>query len=97
MSPETRDVLVAGGGPPGAAIATFLRLAGHDVLLLDAARFPRDKICGDGVSPEAWRLLEALGAGDSVRALRPQPLRGMTLGTVREDWARAHHAKWIRR
>ena len=35
--------------------ATFLRQAGHDVLLLDAARFPRDKICGEGVSPEAWR------------------------------------------
>jgi flavin-dependent dehydrogenase len=70
---------VAGGGPAGTAIATFLRQAGHDVLLLDAARFPRDKICGEGVSPEAWRLLEALGSAARVRALRPQPLRGMTL------------------
>jgi geranylgeranyl reductase family protein len=70
---------VAGAGPAGAAIATFLRQAGHDVLLLDAARFPRDKICGEGVSPEAWRLLEAMGAAARVRALRPQPLRGMTL------------------
>jgi menaquinone-9 beta-reductase len=79
VSLETRDVIVAGGGPAGAATATFLRLAGHDVLLLDAARFPRDKICGEGVSPEAWRLLEALGAAARVRGLRPQPLRGMTL------------------
>ena len=43
---------------------------------LDEARFPRDKVCGEGVSPEAWRLLEALGAAAAVRALRPQPLRG---------------------
>jgi len=72
-------VVVAGGGPAGAAVATFLRLAGHDVLLLDAAHFPRDKICGEGVSPEAWRLLEALGAAARVRALSPHPLQGMTL------------------
>lgn len=79
MRGDVRDVIVAGGGPAGSATATFLRLAGHDVLLLDAARFPRDKICGEGVSPEAWRLLDALGAGSRVRALRPQPLRGMTI------------------
>jgi flavin-dependent dehydrogenase len=48
-------------------------------MLLDAARFPRDKVCGEGVSPEAWRLLKALGADDAVRALRPHALRGMTL------------------
>jgi geranylgeranyl reductase family protein len=75
----TRDVVVAGGGPAGAALAVFLRQRGHDVLLLDAARFPRDKICGEGVSPEAWRLLEGLGAAAHVRALRPHALHGMTL------------------
>jgi geranylgeranyl reductase family protein len=75
----TRDVVVAGGGPAGAALAVFLRRRGHDVLLLDAARFPRDKICGEGVSPEAWRLLEDLGAAARVRSLRPHALRGMTL------------------
>jgi geranylgeranyl reductase family protein len=79
VSAETRDVIVVGGGPAGSAVATNLRLAGYDVLLLDAARFPRDKICGEGVSPEAWRLLEALGAAARVRALSPHPLRGMTL------------------
>ncbi len=68
-------MIVVGGGPAGAAFATLLRLRGHDVLLLDAARFPRDKICGEGVSPEAWRLLEELGAASRVRALRPHPLR----------------------
>jgi menaquinone-9 beta-reductase len=74
-----RDVVVVGAGPAGTAAAVFLKQRGHDVLLLDAARFPRDKICGEGVSPEAWRLLEATGAASRVRRLHPQPLRGMTL------------------
>jgi flavin-dependent dehydrogenase len=79
METKARDVVVVGGGPAGTAAAVFLRQRGHDVLLLDEARFPRDKVCGEGVSPEAWRLLAAMGAADDVRALRPHPLRGMEL------------------
>ena len=74
-----RDVVVVGGGPAGAATALFLEQRGHDVLLLDEARFPRDKICGESVSPGAWPLLAAIGAADAVRALAPQPLQGMQL------------------
>jgi geranylgeranyl reductase family protein len=79
MSRDSRDVVVVGGGPAGSAAATLLALAGHDVLLVDEARFPRDKVCGEGVSPEAWRLLDAIGASGRVRALDPWPLRGMRL------------------
>jgi geranylgeranyl reductase family protein len=75
----TRDVVVVGGGPAGVATALFAKQRGHDVLLLDEARFPRDKICGEGVSPEAWRLLQAMGLAARVRALQPWPLRGMVL------------------
>jgi flavin-dependent dehydrogenase len=74
-----RDVIVAGGGPAGAAVALFLRQRGHDVLLLEAARFPRDKVCGESVSPEAWALLEEAGVAAGVRGLRPHPVRGMRL------------------
>src|SRR6185295_17793410 len=74
-----RDVIVVGGGPAGAASAVMLRQHGHDVLLLDEARFPRDKVCGEGVSPEAWRLLAELGVDGAVRALAPHPLRGMAV------------------
>ena len=70
---------MVGGGPAGTAAAVFLRQLGHEVVLVDEARFPRDKICGEGVSPEAWRLLGRMGAEAAVRALRPRPVRGMKL------------------
>ena len=76
---EPRDVVVVGGGPAGSATAIFLRQRGRDVLLLDEARFPRDKVCGESVSPGARRLLSALGVAEAVRGLAPQPLLGMTL------------------
>ena len=69
LSERARDVVVVGGGPAGSAAAIFLAQRGHDVLLLDAARFPRDKVCGESVSPEAWRLLDAMGAAE--RGARP--------------------------
>jgi len=79
VSAPVRDVLVVGGGPAGSALAILLRRRGHDVVLVDEARFPRDKVCGESVSPEAWRLLEDLGAAPGVRALQPHPVRGMAL------------------
>jgi geranylgeranyl reductase family protein len=55
------DVVVIGGGPAGAAAAISLARAGRDVTLVDRARFPRDKVCGDGITTGALRLLEQLG------------------------------------
>ncbi len=58
---EHRDVVVVGGGPAGAAAALAARRHGASVLVLDRADFPRDKVCGDGVAPEALDVLAALG------------------------------------
>src|SRR3954454_20184920 len=55
------DVAVVGGGPAGAAAAITLARAGRDVVVVDKARFPRDKCCGDGLTAGALRLLESLG------------------------------------
>jgi geranylgeranyl reductase family protein len=57
----TADVVVVGGGPAGSAAAISLARAGRDVVLVDKARFPRDKCCGDGLTAGALRRLEALG------------------------------------
>ena len=60
---ETADVVVVGGGPAGAACAAAVRRArpGADVLVLDRADFPRDKVCGDGIAPEGLDVLAGLG------------------------------------
>ena len=54
------DVIIVGGGPSGSACATFLSKAGRNVLLLDKAKFPRDKICGDGISGKSVGVLKAM-------------------------------------
>jgi menaquinone-9 beta-reductase len=57
----TCDVLVVGAGPAGIAAAITLHRAGRSVVVVDKARFPRDKCCGDGLTTLALRELEALG------------------------------------
>jgi flavin-dependent dehydrogenase len=62
------DVLVVGGGPAGAATALLLARDGHRVALVDRARFPRPKPCGEYLNPSAVAVLERLGLADEVAA-----------------------------
>jgi geranylgeranyl reductase family protein len=57
----TADVIVVGAGPGGSATAAYLGMAGLDVLLLEKTHFPREKVCGDGLTPRAVRELITLG------------------------------------
>ncbi len=62
------DVLVVGAGPAGSAAAAWAARHGLDVVLVDAAVFPRDKTCGDGLTPRAVHELGKLGLEDWLRA-----------------------------
>ena len=55
------DVIVVGAGPAGSTTAFHLASTGADVLLLEKAAFPRDKVCGDGLTPRAVKQLVGLG------------------------------------
>jgi menaquinone-9 beta-reductase len=64
--PREVDVLIAGAGPAGSAVAGLLADSGLSVLAVDRAAFPRDKPCSEYMSPEAVRILSRLGALDAL-------------------------------
>ena len=73
------DAVVVGAGPAGAATAILLAEEGLSVVLIDRARFPRDKVCGEYLSPEGGRILDRLGALGAIEARGARPLRGMRI------------------
>src|SRR5215211_6738623 len=87
---ESRDIVVVGGGPSGAAFAHRAASARADVLVLDKAVFPRDKPCGDGLTPRAVRRLGELGIGEDELS-RFQQVEGLRVWgpkrSVRLSWS----------
>ncbi len=75
---RVHDVLVIGGGPSGSACAYWLAEAGWDVVLVERKHFPREKTCGDGLTPR------------SVRQLADMGLEGALAGAHRYDGLQAH-------
>jgi geranylgeranyl reductase family protein len=73
-----RDVAIVGAGPGGSALAIELARAGLDVTLLERAEFPRDKICGDFVSPKGLALIDALGCLAAVERCGAPPITHAT-------------------
>lgn len=65
---QDADVIVVGAGPSGSATAYHLAQAGLDVLLLEKTAFPREKVCGDGLTPRAVKSLVAMGVDVSTEA-----------------------------
>ena len=86
---DDADVIVVGAGPSGSSAAYYLAQAGLDVLLIEKSRFPRDKVCGDGLTPRAVKALVAMGVDVSEEAgwLRNKGLRVIGGGMRLElDW-----------
>jgi menaquinone-9 beta-reductase len=81
-SQQDADVIVVGAGPSGATTAYYLAQAGLNVLLLEKARFPREKVCGDGLTPRAVKTLIAMGVdvGPDSGWLRNKGLRVIGAG-----------------
>ncbi len=70
MSTPARDadVIVVGAGPAGSTAAYHLAQGGADVLLLEKASFPREKVCGDGLTPRAVKAITSMGIDTSEQA-----------------------------
>lgn len=79
--PRSTEVLVIGGGPSGAAAAYWLADAGFDVVVVEKKHFPREKTCGDGLTPRSVRQLADMGLGDDLsRYHRFEGLRALAYG-----------------
>jgi len=76
---KSYDIVVIGGGPAGASAALFLEKKGYRVALLDQAFFPRDKVCGEFISPAADDIFSDLGILESIEALNPMRLCGVVI------------------
>src|SRR5512141_2791661 len=88
-------VIIVGGGPAGSSTAYFLARAGIDVLVLDRARFPRDKTCSEYMSPQASRILQAMDALDKIESAGAAHLSGMRVhalngSTIHGEFASDH-------
>lgn len=64
--PTEFDVAVVGGGPSGSATAHYLASKGHSVLVCEKKHFPREKTCGDGLTPRAVKVLDEMGLGNEL-------------------------------
>src|ERR1700678_1426560 len=79
---EEADVIIVGAGPAGSTTAFYLAQAGIDVLLLEKSRFPREKVCGDGLTPRAVKALVGMGisVGEEDGWVRNKGLRVIGAG-----------------
>ena len=75
------DVIVIGAGPAGCASALFLRQRGLRVLVLDRASFPRDKVCGEFISPAADDILNELDVLEVIQQSDPMRLHGVAISS----------------
>ncbi len=87
------EAIVVGGGPAGSAFVTQLAEAGHRIVLLDKARFPRHKACSEYINPAGTRLLERLGVLDEVMSAGADRMEAMVVHAPNGDRFTANYEK----
>jgi geranylgeranyl reductase family protein len=88
---SSTEVLVIGGGPAGASAAYWLARYGHDVTIVERKSFPREKTCGDGLTPRAVHQLNEMGLADQLTPFhRYNGLRATGMGRQLELQWPAH-------
>ena len=82
------DVLIIGGGPSGSSCAYWLAECGYDVLVIEKKRFPREKTCGDGLTPRSVKQLQDMGVDSALTGHhRYEGLRSIAFGrTLELEW-----------
>lgn len=79
----TVDVAIAGAGLAGGSLALALARRGVSVALIDPGTFPRDKLCGEFLSPESWGVLDRLGLTDGIHRAGYHAIRAVRVTTPR--------------
>jgi len=81
MAKNSFDLIIVGGGPAGATAALFAHRLGLNALLVDKAKFPRDKICGDALSGLALGIMRQLDLLDEIDTLPGMATNSVTFGS----------------
>ena len=79
------DVIIVGGGPAGATAALYANRYGLKSIILDKAKFPRDKVCGDALSGKTVRILKELDLIDGIDKLNGSHIHRITFGSPRHN------------
>jgi menaquinone-9 beta-reductase len=86
MKNKIYDAIIIGAGPAGSAAAVTLSKQGHSVLLIDQFTFPREKICGDGLTGNSIRMFNKLGIWDKIEPLVNRSSRAELFHTINSSF-----------
>ncbi len=90
MQSNEFQVIVVGGGPAGSTCAALLSKAGLKVLVIDKAKFPRQKICGDCINPATWQIFDLLGISDKIKARNPSFIEWIRIHNKNDEVVQVH-------
>ena len=83
------DVIIVGAGPGGCGAAITLARLGYEILLVEKEKFPRSKVCGDGMSPPTLEVLDRLGVLQEIMAGSPWKIEGVKVSSPAGQWLSA--------